>query len=138
MMNIAETYLETCKMAKLAGVDPVEAPSPETLAKLQTVVDAALAAHEPQSGTPDLVGFYLYEIPRFGSLDSAGKYSINKWQNIAIIGLAVNVLEQFPETYSELVLLHELCHLSTAEHTDKFWELYSAWEYNLFDPERKK
>ena len=137
-MDIIKTYQETCNMARLAGIDPVTEPGAETLAKLQTVVDAALAAYEPQQNTPELVGFYLYEIPKFGSLDSAGKYSINKWQNIAIIGLAVNVLEQFPEAYSELVLLHELCHLSTSEHTDKFWELYSAWEYNLFDPERNK
>ncbi len=121
-------YRETCRRAKLDGIEPVENPGPSLLGQVQKVLDRVLPIYVdliPQSDKPlRLRGVFLYDpSAQTADLKTVLGVAVPLDNGDAVIGLATTLGDLRTIDLSSYVFLHECAHLcSNSDHNEEFAE----------------
>lgn len=132
-------YSEAVELALASMPDCkfITEPSESLLRRLRETLAGALSVYQSQKTDLPLAGAYSFDASANDSTELADTCGIcthlDSSPELAIIGIASEVLLHPSENYRLLIALHELCHLSGVAHDEAFNLRFCHNLYRLFN-----
>ena len=123
-----QPYQRACNLAEKLDLVPVRDPSQGDFERLAEIVNRVLpkVQNRDENELP-LLGIVLYAAEDQHVESDRQSLALTVWDEVgAVIGLSVELLRLMLGIFADVVMLHELAHLSIHDHGDRF-QVYSNW-----------